>query len=407
MENLVEQRGNDPSLSRNESNGNRARNAETLLQLDYVHPFSEKIKLETGLKGIFRDIDSDFEYRNYDQSSGVFVLDELRSDQFDYLQNVLAGYASFSIELSERWSLLAGARYEGTRISGDFANVERDPFGFTYANLLPSTTLNYQLSELSNLKFSYGQRIQRPDEDFINPYVALSDPRDITVGNPLLLPEVTNQYELTYNQSSKSFNFNVGTFYRATRDIIEPILNIIDDGVSLTTYQNIGKSSSLGLNLFASITLKDRLQVRGNATIIHYQGEGNVNNVRVSNSGAFWNGNLNLSYTFSKTLRAEVNGFYAAPRVGLQGSRAAYARSSFGVRKELWKRKASIGILAVQPFAKFLKFPNRLEGANFTQFSQNAFAQRSYGISFSYRFGKLDFKERREGGRDFEGAEGF
>jgi hypothetical protein len=61
----------------------------------------------------------------------------------------------------------------------------------------------------------------------------------------------------------------------------------------------------------------------------------------------------------------------------------------------------------VQPFAKFLKFPNRLEGANFTQFSQNAFAQRSYGISFSYRFGKLDFKERREGGRDFEGAEGF
>lgn len=408
VENLVQQSGNDSTLYRNESNGNRSRNGETLIQLDYTHPFGEKVKLETGVKGIFRGISSDFEYRNFDATSQIFILDELRSDQFDYLQDVYAGYASFNVELSDKWGLLAGARYEATSISGDYDNAERQPFSSSYGNVLPSATLNYKLSELSGIKFSFGQRIQRPEEDFVNPYVAVSDPRDITVGNPLLLPEVTNQYELTFNKSAKAFNMNVGTFYRATRDIIEPILSIIDDGVSLTTYQNIGKSSTFGGNLFASVTLKDKLQLRGNATVIYYSGEGVVNGVRLTNSGAYWNGNMNLSYTFSKTLRAEVNGFYSAPRVSLQGSRAAYARSSFAVRKDIWKKKASIGIVAVQPFAKYLKFPNRLTGSNFEQFSQNAIAQRSYGISFSYRFGKLDFKERNSrGDEQREGNDGF
>ena len=404
VDNFLTQQGNDPSLTRNESNGNQSRNLETYLKLDYIHPFGDAIKFETGIKGTFRSIKSDYNYRNFDALTQAFVLDELRSDQFDYQQDVLAGYASFNFELSDKWGLLTGARYEGTTINGDFANAERQAFIFDYHNVLPNATLNYRFSKLSGIKLSFNQRIERPDEEFLNPYVAISDPRDITVGNPTLLPEVTDQLELGFNANTKVANFNVSTFYRETRDIIEPILTIQADGVSLTSFQNIGKSNTMGGNLFASVTLKDKLQLRGNATVIYYTGQGLVNNVRITNSGAFWNGNLNLSYTFSKTLRAEVDGFYAAPRVGLQGSRAAYSRSSFAVRKNIWQKKGSIGIVIVQPFSKYLKFPNRLEGTNFTQYSEFAVAQRSYGVSLSYRFGKLDFKERN--GREYRSEGG-
>ncbi len=404
VDNFLTQQGNDPSLTRNESNGNQSRNLETYLKLDYTHPFGEAIKFETGIKGTFRSIKSDYNYRNFNAASQTFVLDELRSDQFDYQQDVLAGYTSFNFELSDKWGLLTGVRYEGTAIRGDFANAERQAFSFDYYNVLPNATLNYKFSKLSGIKLSFNQRIERPDEEFLNPYVAISDPRDITVGNPKLLPEITDQLELGYNANAKAVNINVSAFYRETRDIIEPILTIQADGVSLTSFQNIGKSNTMGGNLFASVTLKDKLQLRGNATVIYYTGQGLVNNVRITNSGAFWNGNLNLSYTFSKTLRAEVDGFYAAPRVGLQGSRAAYSRSSFAIRKNIWQKKGSIGIVIVQPFSKYLKFPNRLEGTNFTQYSEFAFAQRSYGISLSYRFGKLDFKERS--GREYRGEGG-
>jgi hypothetical protein len=43
-----------------------------------------------------------------------------------------------------------------------------------------------------------------------------------------------------------------------------------------------------------------------------------------------------------------------------------------------------------------MRFINELEGSNFYQRSENSFAQRSYGINFSLRFGKLDFKAPKE-----------
>ncbi|WP_421798022.1 TonB-dependent receptor domain-containing protein [Haliscomenobacter sp.] len=416
--NSLNQSGSDASLLRDEKNDNRGINLESTLQLDYAHPFSKKVKLETGLKGVMRDIDSDFSYSKLDQSSQQYVKDPQRSDLFLYDQNVLAAYASFNVKLGEKWGLIAGTRYERTDIAGKYRNAERVPFSSDYDNFLPSVILSHNLKKPgSSIKLSYANRIQRPSLRFVNPYIELTDPRDITVGTPLLFPEQTDQLELNYNTFFKGGAvFNAGIFTRFTNSIIEPFtivindadnipaeqaalinsikpfLGQIDDGISITTYQNIGKSTTIGFNVFSSVTIK-KIQLRGGATVSHYTGEGLLGGERVSNSGVVWNGNLNLNWNVSKTLRFEANGFYLSPRVGIQGVRSAYTRSQFGIRKEIWKKKGSIGIVAVQPFKRDVTFPTRLESASFRQTSSYSFAQRSYGLSFSYRFGKLDFNK--------------
>jgi outer membrane receptor protein involved in Fe transport len=421
-ENLLRQQGNDASLNRNESNENNGVNLEGTLQLDYAHPFSKKVKLEVGAKSVLRDINSDFSYSSFNAGTNQFVVDPLRSDLFSYDQNVIAGYASFNIKLGEKWGMIAGTRYEHTEIKGGYRNVERKPFSFDYDNFLPSVTLSRTLKQGSAVRLSYGKRIQRPSLQFVNPYIEISDPRDLTVGTPTLFPEQTDQLELNYNTFLKGgVVVNAGLFARFTNDIIEPFTTVINDpnnipaeqeelvksvrafltnidsGVSLTTFQNIGTSRTLGFNFFTSANVaKDKIQLRGGATISYYEGEGVLGGRRVSNAGFFWNGNANVTFTLSKTLKLEANGFYVSPRVGIQGVRSAYTRSSFGLRKDIWKKKGSVGIIAVQPFRRDLRFPNRLEGINFTQNSEFAFAQRSYGLTFSYRFGKLDFKQQRQ-----------
>jgi hypothetical protein len=52
-------------------------------------------------------------------------------------------------------------------------------------------------------------------------------------------------------------------------------------------------------------------------------------------------------------------------------------------------------LTAIQPFTKFLAFPSELEGDNFVQQSEFKILVRSFNLNFSYRFGKLDFKNRR------------
>ncbi|WP_353480299.1 TonB-dependent receptor [Haliscomenobacter sp.] len=416
--NSLTQAGNDPNLLRNEKNDNRGINIETTFQMDYAHPFSKKVKLETGVKGVLRNIDSDFTYSKFNEDSKQYVEDLQRSDVFLYDQNVLAAYASFNIKLSDKWGLLAGTRYEHTDIAGKYRNQERVPFSSDYDNFLPSITINHILKKPgSSVKLSYSNRIQRPSLRYVNPYIELTDPRDITVGTPLLFPEQTDQLEFTYNTFLKGGTvINAGIFTRFTDAIIEPytivvndvnnipadqaallnsikpFLGQIDNGISITTYQNIGKSTTVGFNFFSSVTIK-KIQLRGGATVSHYTGEGILAGERVTNSGIVWNGNLNFTLSLPKDIKFEANGFYLSPRVGIQGVRSAYTRSSFGLRKEIWKKKGSIGIVVVQPFKRDVTFPTRLESANFRQTSSYSFAQRSYGLSFSYRFGKLDFNK--------------
>ncbi|MFZ4427986.1 MAG: TonB-dependent receptor domain-containing protein [Saprospiraceae bacterium] len=394
QKNEILQQGSDPSLYRNENNRNDGVNVETTLQADYVHPFSKKLKLETGAKAIYRIIESDFQYQDFNTALGRYVLDRNRSDVLNYEQNVYAGYLSFNIALSEKYGMVIGSRYEHTSIFGDF-NTNETEFNFDYDNLLPSVILSRKMGQFSSLRFSYSQRIQRPSLRFINPYIPLDDPRNITVGNPTLLPETTNAFEIGYNTFVKGIVLNVSSFVRHTGDVIENYLEVDSAGTSVTTYQNIGTNYTYGIDLFTSLNLKDKLNIRGGVNVANYYTEATVNGQRLSNNGLQYRGNLNVTYSFTPTFRAEVSGFYNSPRYSLQGYRASHSRSSFGVRKDFANKKASLGIIIDQPFRRDLRFPNRLEGPTFFQENNFATAQRSFGISFNYRFGQLDFNGNR------------
>lgn len=73
---------------------------------------------------------------------------------------------------------------------------------------------------------------------------------------------------------------------------------------------------------------------------------------------------------------------------------------SFGVKKELLDRRLTIGVSLVEPFRENLRFESDQSGTGFHQNSIRLRPVRSFGISAGYRFGKLDFKERSQGGKN-------
>lgn len=393
--NKINQEGSAASLYRNEDNRNDGLNVETTFQADYTHPFSAALKMEVGGKAILRRIESDFEYQSFDIAQGLYVTDYNRSDILNYEQQVYSGYFSMNLTMGKYYGLVVGSRYERTSIYGDF-NVNETIFSFDYDNVLPSVLLSRKLGKLSSLRLSFSQRIQRPSLRFINPYVPLDDPRNITVGNPELLPERTNSFDLAFNTFIKKFVFNTSVFFRKTNDVIENYLNIDEQGTSITTYQNIGTNYTYGVDVFTSINLQDKLNVRGGGNIANYYTEATINGQRLSNVGLIYRGNVSITYTFPHSFRMELSGFYNSPRYSLQGYRASHTRSSIGVRKDFANKKATLGLVIDQPLRKNQQFPNRLEGPTFFQESINTVAQRSFGLSFNYRFGQLDFKESRK-----------
>jgi len=108
-----------------------------------------------------------------------------------------------------------------------------------------------------------------------------------------------------------------------------------------------------------------------------------------------WRANLNATFSLPKDFKIELFGFYNSPRQSLQGSRGAYSQFSIGAAKDLWNKRGSIGFSVIQPFTNTLSFPRNISGPDFTQRSNFEIEIRSFNLNFSYRFGKLDFKDRR------------
>lgn len=395
-ENEFDQQSNTDTLRIRNFNDNIGKNIETTAQVDYVQPISAAIKLETGVKGVLRSIDSDFSYQDFDFDGNTFIEDRSRSDIFYYDQNVFAGYVSLNMKLGKNYGMVVGGRYEYTDIEGEY-DFNETTFSNSYNNLLPSFIISRNFKNFSSLKFTYNQRIRRPSLFYVNPYVQQENSREVRVGDPDLLPERTNQYELNYTTLIKNVTLNGAVFYRYTSDIIEEFLEITNESVSLTTFRNIGENRSLGFSLYTSINIKEKLTLRGGGNVSTYEAAGTVNGVDLTRNSVQWNANLNATLTLPKGFKIESFGFYNAPRQSLQGSRASYSQVSFGLLKE-FNKQFSLGLNVSQPFARDLKFENKLESPSLYQRSLSAVASRSIGISFSYRFGKLDFRQQRERG---------
>tara|TARA_Y100000385_G_C13091562_1_gene639034 strand:- start:105 stop:2594 length:2490 start_codon:yes stop_codon:yes gene_type:complete len=378
-------------FNRDEFIFNDSDNFEHTGQLDYTHPISKKITLETGAKTVIRDIKSDYQYSTRAfGTTGDYSLDANRSNIFNYDQNVMAGYGQLKFPVG-KLLLITGLRYERTEIAGA---DDKNELGFenSYDNYIPNFTISRALKNFRNLKLSYSKRIQRPSLRFINPFNNTTDRTNVVIGNPTLAPEITHQIEVGYNTRVVGFNIFGSGYFKKTNDIIEQILIVQPSGVSLNTFDNVGTNNSVGLNLFINKSIK-KLNFRIGGDVFTYNGEGQINGEQLSNSALQYQIFTGGDYAISSTWKADFFGFFRSDQPTLQGSTPSFSIMGIGIRKDL--KDWSIGLRVIEPFSENKSFVSDQEGENFSQFTSFQLPFRSIGLNVRYKFGKVDFKERR------------
>jgi len=368
---------------------NEGVNHETTLQIDYVHPFNKTIKLETGVKSVIRNIISDYNTQTFEITTGYTPLVE----SFKYDQDVYAGYASMNFLIAKKYNLITGARYERTEIAGSFnKSTDLNFSGIKYENFLPNLTISRTFSGFKTLKVSYSQRIQRPSLQFINPFNNNSDFINRTIGNPELNPELVQQLEVGYNFTFKGFTTFSSLFYKYTDGIIEQVLGSDSNGLSVNTFQNIGTNNSIGLNTFISKTV-NLVTLRTGGNIATYNAKGFVNGEAAARSSYEYNIFMNGEIKISGTFKADFFGFFRSPVRTIQGDNPAFTIYGMGVRKEF--KNSSIGLTLIEPFNADKFFNSAVDTDAFTQNTSFSIPFRSIGVNFRYKFGNVDFKERK------------
>ena len=401
---------------KNDING---KNNEYTFQVDYTLPINKIFKLEAGGKTILRRINSITDFFSIDPSD-QFIFDPVRSNAYGYDQNVFAGYGVLTVNLAEKWSVLAGLRDEHTGINGEPSNQLQDlaPFKQNYNTFVPSITIQRKLGQMNTLKVIYSKRITRPSLQFLNPFVNASNPQSQTAGNPTLSPEVSHSYELGYNMFLGKSVVNASVYYRRTTGLIEGIatpISVIVDGVSqggtFTQYQNVGVNNSIGGSLFGNVTPIKNFTITGNINGYSYKPNATtINSSDVTQTGTYvlYNGFVRGSLTLPKDLIAEVFGFGSSPRRTVQGVNPSFTMYGFGVKKQLMQKKMSLGLNITQPFKDRMEFKSSVKSSTLTQTSNNSIPFRSFGLTFSYSFGKMNFNapQKRKGIKNDDLKEG-
>ena len=389
-------------------NKNKGVNEEITAQLDYQTPISDNQMLELGAKNIMRKVNSDYTYF-YALGDGEYVPNTLtaqNNNALNYDQNVTAGYISYTLSTKSGYSIKAGTRYEYTSISASYRVKSpelEDPVIPGYGVIVPSVNLSKKLKNGNTVKLAYNRRIQRPSIQFLNPNVNQQNIQSISVGNPDLDPEYTNNYELGYSTFIKGTTINFSGFVRNTTGSIQAVRDTLGiegvpkvQGQITTRYANIGYENAYGMSIFANVNINNKLTLNGGGdmyyNVLNNEQKGNA---AASNEGFVWSGRLFGNYSLPKSWAIQFFGFYRGNRVNLQGSQGGFGTYSLGLRKEFNEKKASLGFAAENFFTTEMRIKSETHTPTIDQRSVNTMRNMSFRITFSYRIGKMGFDQQQ------------
>jgi outer membrane receptor protein involved in Fe transport len=381
-------------------NNNPSRNEEFTVQMDFVNPMGKDGNqiLEYGAKNILRKAFSEFAYLQADGATGEYVENPNPnfSNEFSYDQNVTAGYGSYTFSLFKNYTLKTGLRYEYTTINADF-KTETTVDIPSYGTLVPSINASRKMKNGNLIKAAYNRRISRPSLRFLNPNIEASNPLQITQGNPILDPELTDNFELGYSTFIKGTVLNFTSFYRNTTGSIQPVRTVQDDGVIFTTFENIGREQAIGGSVFFNINASNKLSFNGGFDTYYAILDNGLSDpaLAAQNQGFVISGRMFGNYTLPKNWQVQLFTFARGRRVELQGSSGGFAAYGLSLNKQFAEKRGSIGFGAENFLAKEFVIRNTLETPTIMQNSTSAIRNMNFKVNFSYRIGKLSMEQGR------------
>ena len=375
-------------------------NNEITLQTDYQTPVKQNQMFEVGLKTVIRQVNSDYEYR-LAGPTGSFASDARNpAGLLNYSQNIAAVYVSYTYSTKNKITFKVGTRYEYTTIN---ANDQNKAIVIpAYGNLVPSVNISKPVGKGSTLKLAYNNRIQRPGLQQLNPNYNAANPQSISIGNPSLKPEISNNVELSLSTNIKKTYLNMSVFSRQTNNEITRITMPSDTlpGAVITTFQNIGKEQTIGANLFGNFFITSKWTLNGGIDIYYNYLEGQQVGLdgissTISNSGIVISGRLQSQVSLKNGWAVQAFGGFRGNRVQLQGTQGGMGMYSLGVRKEFKNKKGSLG-LAADNFFGGMVMRTTLTSPQFTQSMVNNIYNQNVKLTFSYKIGKMKFTETKK-----------
>ena len=376
-----------------QKSANKAMGLEHTLQADYYNPIGKKHNIETGIKYILRQNFSDTDVEIFNPIDGIWKEAPEKVNDLDYDQHIGNMYGGYAFK-HKSLSLKGGFRMEYTINDGISKSSDGN---ITFTNkqfdVVPYINFSYMLKKGNAVSASFTQRLNRPGIWYLNPYVNDNDPMNISYGNPNLETVRRNSITFGYRKSSQTWNLNVNLNGNFTRNNIERIRRVDADGISRSTYENIGINRNYRLNFNYSYRRGEKLNIYVNGGIAYTTISSPELNL--SNDGLSYFGGAGLSAKVWEKGTVNLNGFVYGGDVSLQGRNPVNYTSSIGFSQRFFKDKLTLSLYVSEPLSKTKSYKYNSEDITYKMSTESVYVRRSANISLYWRFGKFNVNVKK------------
>ncbi len=373
----------------------------TTLNLDYVNPLTETMKLEAGLEVRLQNTDNDFE-----------VTSPLIDDsEFYYNRSIYSAYVTFGNTI-DKWSYQAGVRAESYNVDAAFSNESNPEIPFTdeVFSLYPSAFLSYAINDNNALQLSYSRRVDRPGLNQVNPIREFSTPTLTSIGNQNLKPQFTNSMELNYTFQFGKGSINAGVFYRLIQDEISRtiVVDELDTSKLIQTYDNFDDNQAYGFEFSGTLRPASWWNINGSFDLYAQNLKGVVDTERIEVENVGYTFRLNNSFKATKNLTFQAFGMYRSSGSTVQFDYSDFYFVNAGMRYTLLQGDMTVSfnvndIFDTQRSDITATKPYPMEGT-FRWDSQ------TWQVGLSYKFGGVNnraMSRKQRDRRETNGGGGF
>ena len=390
------------------------RNQSVRYKLDYTQKIGQTQKVEAGLYGSWQQRLSPSRAWNMEGEDSLLI----QFNDFDYEEWIAAMYATYGAKFGP-FSMSLGLRGEYTNTYVRTRDVEEESAWAStrrgYFQVYPTAFLSYAFPNNHELQANYTRRINRPRGRQINSFRDMSDSTNISFGNPLLDPEISSAVELNYLKTWDNHAISAGLYYRFSDNAIERV-RYLDDNVMYSTFENVSRRQSAGLEVVAKNKVTKWLNLT--TTVNCYYAamdsvfydtnlDGELDLLYPFQQSFSWNARLMANFLIPMGWSAQLTGMYRSADVVAQGKMNSQYVVDLGVRKSFLDRKLNLAI-SVRDLLNSRRWASTTWGDNFWQYSSHEPRGTMFSVTLTYNFGNMRAKKQRpqSGGMDM-GGEGM
>ncbi len=301
-------------------------------KLHWQHRLSDRLRLTAGYE--LEHLRAEQNYHVSDWDGTAFIPNTGRSSDFTHLRTLQSLYAMMEMKF-DSWSLLAGLR-------GEYAKLENKPVsqGTTtsqhYANIYPTLHLSHSLNAHNELQLNYSLRVNRPEGSDMNPFAERINPLSLQAGNPDLKPEKIHSVEAGWLwHADNGMSLTNTLYYRYLTNQITEVSRYIEDGVLLTTKENLNTSRDAGVELIWIVPVTRRLSFSWNANGYYSQIDATRLGFGKNHNTFSWSTLLNANFTPIRHGMVQLNARFRGATLMPQGRRDADCRINIGMKYDI------------------------------------------------------------------------